>query len=145
MKKETVNRILTILALIPATLFMVLSIFGLVQILSNFDIKDIPILLSIVFGLLGYVGLWMNLKQNKELKAELLNFLFLLLGIIGAVLFILFEGGMRAWKWIITVEDPVEWLIFVGPILIALYLLFLKGKRLMFLRKQVEMELNENT
>lgn len=137
MKKETVNIILTILAIIPATLYMVLSIFGLVHILSNFDIKDTSILVSIVFGLLGYAGLWMNLKQNKPIKAELLNVLFLLLGVIGFVLFSVCEGGTKAWRWIIAMEDPREWLLFVGPVLITLYLLFTKAKRLMVLRKHI--------
>lgn len=133
MKKGAVNIILTIIAIIPTTLLVILSIFGLVNILSNFNVNAIPVLFSIVLGIFGYIGLWMNLKQRKDLKAEVLNFIFLLLGILGLVLFILFEGGMHAWEWIIMIKDPVEWLIFVGPILITLYLILSKGKRIIYM------------
>ena len=88
-----------------------------------------------VLGILGYVGLLMSLKQNKQKKGELVNFIFLLLGITGFVVFTTFVGGIKAWKWIITVEEPDEWLMFTGPILITFYLMIRKGKRLLTMNK----------
>jgi hypothetical protein len=130
MKRETINILLTIIAIIPFTFFMFISVYGIINILSRFDIKDSLLLSSMLFGIFGYVGLLMNLKQNKEIKNELLNFVFLSLGIIGFVMFNSFEGGTKAWKWIFTIEEPDEWLIFVGPILITTLITIMKGKRL---------------
>ncbi|AWH74780.1 hypothetical protein DCS32_11610 [Dokdonia sp. Dokd-P16] len=130
MKKETVNIILTIVALIPMTYFMVLSIYALANLLSKFDVDDTLILISITFGILGYVGLLMNLKQSKNKNVEFINLTFLSIGIIGFVLFNSIQGGTKAWKWVIMIEEPDEWLMFVGPILITMYLSIIKGKRL---------------
>ncbi|MCX2745632.1 hypothetical protein OO013_17250 [Mangrovivirga sp. M17] len=130
MKKERINIALTLLALLPMTFFLFVSIYGAFNILSSFDFNDTLILISLIFGILGYVGLLMNLKQNKELKAESINFIFLLLGIVGFILFNSFEGGLKAWKWILMIEDPDEWLMFVGPTLITILLIVTKGKRL---------------
>ena len=129
MNKETVNTILTILAIMPMTFFLALSIYGLSAILSNFDADDTLILISIVFGILGYVGLLMNLKQEKSKGGELVNLIFLLLGILGFILFTSFQGGIIAWKWIITIDELDEWLVFVGPVLITIYLTIIKVKQ----------------
>ena len=130
MKKETINIILTVLALLPMTFFLFVSIYGVFNILSSFHFNDILVLISLIFGILGYAGLVMNLKQNKKLKTEVINFIFLLLGIVGFVLFNSFEGGLKAWKWILMIEEPDEWLMYVGPTLITIILILKKGKRL---------------
>lgn len=129
MNKETVNTILTILAIMPMTFFLALSIYGLSAILSNFDADDTLILISIIFGIFGYVGLLMNLKQEKSKGGELVNLIFLLLGILGFILFTSFQGGIIAWKWIITIDELDEWLVFVGPVLITIYLTIIKVKQ----------------
>jgi len=130
MIKEMINRILTVLAIIPSTFFIVMSIIGIVNVISNFYPRKVIILLSILFGILGYVGLWMNLKQNKKKKVEVINFILLFLGIIGFVMFNSLEGGLQAWIWILTIEEPNEWLLFVGPVIITIILIIIKGKRL---------------
>jgi hypothetical protein len=136
MKKGTVNIILTLVALIPMTFYMLLSIYGLTIVLSNFDVNDVLILISMVFGILGYIGLVMNLKRHKKLKAELANFIFLLLGIIGFIMFISFEGGVDGWKWVILIEELDEWLVSVVPILITTLLTIIKAKRLTTMYKR---------
>ena len=60
----------------------------------------------------------------------LTTYTFLISGIIGWVLFNSFVGGIEAWKWIIMIDEPDEWLIFVGPILLTMYLTIIKAKRL---------------
>lgn len=122
------------------TLFLFLSIYGISNILSNFDAGDTPVLLSMILGILGFVGLFMNLKQNRRLKPELLNFILLTFGIIGFVLFISLEGGIKAWKWIIMIEEPGEWLLFVVPLLITIFLTVKKGKCLITMHKHKEGE-----
>ena len=130
MKKETLNIFLTIVALIPLTFYLIISVYALYNILSKFSVDALIILIPITLGILGYVGLLMNLKKGKSQKWEFINLTFLISGIIGWVLFNSFVGGFEAWKWIITIEEPDEWFIFVGPILLTLYLTIIKAKRL---------------
>lgn len=131
MKRETITIILTTITLFPMTFWLFLSIYGLKSILTNFDSNNIPIVLAMVFGIIGYIGLIMNLKTDKKMKAERINFVFLLVGIIGFILFHSIEGGLEAWKWIIFMEEPDEWIIFVGPILMTIIITVMKGKHLM--------------
>ena len=72
----------------------------------------------------------MNLKRDRQKKGEAINFFLLSLGVFGFVLFTSFEGGIKAWKWIFIIEEPDEWLIYVGPILITIFLTIVKVKRL---------------
>ena len=130
MKKDKLNNFLTILTLIPLTFYLVISVYALYNILSKFSVDALIILIPITLGILGYVGLLMNLKKNKGQKWEFINLTFLISGIIGWVLFNSFVGGIEAWKWIIMIDEPDEWLIFVGPILLTVYLTIIKAKRL---------------
>ena len=107
-----------------------ISVYALYNILSKFSVDALIILIPITLGILGYVGLLMNLKKNKGQKWEFINLTFLISGIIGWVLFNSFVGGIEAWKWIIMIDEPDEWLIFVGPILLTVYLTIIKAKRL---------------
>jgi len=130
MKKDKLNNFLTILTLIPLTFYLMISVYALYNILSKFSVDALIILIPITLGILGYVGLLMNLKKNKGQKWEFINLTFLISGIIGWVLFNSFVGGIEAWKWIIMIDEPDEWLIFVGPILLTVYLTIIKAKRL---------------
>lgn len=131
MKRETITIILTTITLIPMTFWLFLSIYGLKNMLTNFDSNNIPIGLAMVFGIIGYIGLIMNLKTEKKLKSECINFVFLLVGIIGFILFHSIEGGITAWKWIIFMEEPNEWIIFVGPMLMTIIITVMKGNLLL--------------
>lgn len=136
MNKEKINIILTLIALVPLSFFQFMTLYELFQMVSLAYLRDVPIVISMIFGTCGYVGLLMNLKTNKKKKYEIANFILLLLGIIGFVLFNTFEGGWKAWKWILTMEEPGEWLIFVGPVLLTIYLTITKGKRLTTMTKK---------
>ena len=136
MKRETLNIFLTILTLIPLTFYLIISVYALYNILSKFSVDTLIILIPITLGILGYVGLLMNLKKDKGQKWEFINLIFLISGIIGWVLFNSFVGGIEAWKWIIMIEEPDEWLIFVGPILLKMYLTIIKTKRLTTMYKK---------
>lgn len=131
MKRETITIILTTITLIPMTFWLFLSIYGLKNMLTNFDSNNIPIGLAMVFGIIGYIGLIMNLKTEKKLKSECINFVFLLVGIIGFILFHSIKGGITAWKWIIFMEEPNEWIIFVGPMLMTIIITVMKGNLLL--------------
>lgn len=135
MNRETLNTIVTIIALIPMSFFMFLSIFMIRNIILNIQPNDFPILTSLLLGILGYIGLLWNLIYDKKKVAETLNFILLVLGILGFILFVSIEGGFKGWRWIFTIEEPEEWFIIVGPIIITIYLMIEKVKRLFRLYK----------
>ncbi|SDM61703.1 hypothetical protein SAMN05421823_11731 [Catalinimonas alkaloidigena] len=136
MKKETISILLTIAALLPSTLFLLMSVHGILNIVFDFYFDDLIPLVAMLFGICGYVGLVMNLSQNKEAKSEAVNLAFLFLGVLGVVIFITGEGGSQAWNWIITMKEPGEWLLAVGPIVISIMLILIKGKRLVTLYRK---------
>lgn len=67
-----------------------------------------------LLGIMGYVGLITSLVAQKSPK---LNLTFLLIGLTGFILFTSFEGGIRAWKWLLLFEEPDEWYIMGLPLL----------------------------
>ncbi|MFM6994594.1 MAG: hypothetical protein ACKOWO_05730 [Sediminibacterium sp.] len=73
--------------------------------------------MSILFGITGYIGLITSLALPKK---NFLNFLLLLLGLIGFSIFLSYEGGMKGWKWLLTIEEPEEWFILALPIIASL-------------------------
>lgn len=123
MLKEVTYKIILITGLFPATLLLFFSFLGLANILSSNQLyqKDIIILTSILLGMAGYVGLITSLALPKK---TLLNFLLLLLGLIGFSIFLSYEGGMRGWKWLLTIEEPEEWFFPAWPIIASLLGLF---------------------
>lgn len=130
MNNKIVNVILTIVALIPMTYFLIFSLYVLIRILSSFEVSDTLYAFCLLCGILGYIGLLMNLKQPKSRKAEIINVIFLSLGIIGFLIFYSLTSGIDGWKWIITMKEPDEWLVLVIPLLITLYLIVIKGNQL---------------
>src|SRR5690606_4307188 len=105
---QIVRNIILISGIIPATFLFFLSIFWLFQFMTDifYDWKTFLLILCFLFGILGYLGLWRNLilsKNRIKLNSYLLGF-----GIIGCLTFIIFEGGERAIKWIISFEEPLE-------------------------------------
>jgi hypothetical protein len=118
--------VLTIIALVPATPLVFFSSLWLFQI----HIIDYGIFISMIFGVFGYIGLIMNLFWNKPIKIEIVNFILLLFGFVGFFIFIIFERSGRVLKWVITMEEPDEFLILVSPTLISIILLLIKGKQI---------------
>lgn len=107
-------------AIVPATLLLILSLIGIFIILLNFETKESHILLSMLLGILGYAGLIMLLFLNQSKKQLKTNIFLLICGITGFIIFTSFNGGIEAWKWILTFEEIDEWFIYVWPNIVAI-------------------------
>jgi hypothetical protein len=119
MLKELTYKIILVTGLFPATFLLFFSFFGLANITSSNHLfqKDIIILTSILLGIVGYIGLITSLTLPKK---TLINFLLLFMGLIGFSIFISIEGGIRGWKWLLTIEEPEEWFLLAWPIITSL-------------------------
>ncbi len=119
MLKELTYKTLLITGLLPATFLLFFSLLALFNIL-NLDYlnqKHTLFLLSILLGTSGYIGLLTSLIYPKK---TLLNFIFLLLGLIGFSIFLSHDGGMRGWIWLVSIEEPDEWIIIAWPIIVSI-------------------------
>lgn len=83
--------------LLPATFLLGLTILFLPDLIKNLSLElvEIFIVLSITFGICGYIGLLLSLLPKLEHK-YLLKFKILILGIIGSVTFTSIAGGKRS-------------------------------------------------
>jgi hypothetical protein len=121
--KYIIRYILIISALIPATILLGFSFYALGKVLVNLDkvykIKYFSLLLTSSLGILGYCGLFMLLTFYDKINPKR-ALLFLICGIISFVIFTSM-GGVRAWLWVITMEEPDEWFIFVWPTVVSIY------------------------
>lgn len=119
MNKEMIYNIILITGLIPATILLSFSFLGLANIISSNVLykRDIIILTSIISGMAGYAGIITSLVIPKK---AILNCLLLSFGLIGFSIFLSYEGGMRGWKWFLTIEEPEEWFLPAWPIIAAL-------------------------
>ena len=98
-----------------------MTILILPNLISNFefDFEYVLILLSCVFGISGFIGLLTLFNINKIVN-HILTIILLTSGMLGSVIFISTTGGQKAWKWILTFEEPDEWFIFMWPNIVAL-------------------------
>lgn len=116
--KAIVNIILIISGLIPATYLLFMCLFMIGKILSDwsFDSQSTIYLIISIFGVFGYIGLILLLLEHRIRKRLIVT--FLLMGILSFIIFI-YQSGTRAWNWLITMEEPDEWFIFVWPSIVA--------------------------
>lgn len=120
MKYKTIKILLIISAIIPATILAALNIFGIIRMLTTPELKNLVYIICFVFGILGYLGLWMLFLTNQNTKKKIINILFLICGILSFIIFTSIEGGKNAWNWIITFQELDEWIVYVYPSLISL-------------------------
>ncbi len=123
-KQKLINFFL-ITALIPATIYMILAILSMVS-LSVFYGGIIPLIMYLAISLSGYMGLLRLLFWKKTRKNDLINLIFLLVGLIGFVL-IVNSGGKQSWYWLFSFKNPFKWLLFIYPVLIGLIFTFILG------------------
>ncbi len=136
MIKDLIYKIILLVGLVPATLMLCFSILGLCTIVTSdyIYLKEIILLFSIIFGILGYTGLLTSLLIPEKAK---LNFCFLLLGLIGFSVFLSYESGISGWKWLLTMEEPDEWAILGLPNIAALVGLTVNAIRMVKSPKQI--------
>ncbi len=130
-----INIILTLIALIPMTIFLYMVLWGVLNITPLIDSGETLFLITMIFWVCGNIGLIMNLKQSKKRKSEVINFILLFFGVIGLFMFSLFENGWNLWNWIFTTRHPLASLIFALPFIIKIFLTGAKAKQLRLLYK----------
>jgi hypothetical protein len=69
-------------------------------------------------GICGYIGLIMILKGLHKTR-HILKSIFLILGLIGFIIFVNYSGRNNFWKWILSVEEPDEWFIIMLPLIVS--------------------------
>ena len=62
----------------------------------------------------------MLLFKTENLKSQIINIVLLICGIFSFIIFFSITNGIEAWKWVLIVEEPDEWFIFVYPSLISI-------------------------
>lgn len=119
MIKEYLYKAILGIALIPATLLLSYSFAGLAIIFERDELnnKELIIIFSMISGIAGYIGLLTSLIIPKKAK---LNFVLLLIGLLGFSLFTSFTGGISAWKWLLLFEEPDEWFILGLPFIASI-------------------------
>jgi len=95
----------------------------------SLELVEIFMVLSMIFGICGYIGLLLSLLPKLEQK-YLLKFTLLVLGLIGSVTFTIVAGGKRAWTWVLNIEEFDEWIIWVWPLIVSIVLIGLNGRKL---------------
>ena len=108
--------------IVPATFMLIISLAALVFIIDgrSLDIKKIVLVVSIILGVIGYLGFILSLILPKRIK---LNLSLLSIGTVGYVTFISVEGGAHVWEWIFTMAEPGEWILVCWPLIVALILI----------------------
>ena len=118
--RNILNIAFIVSGIIPATflLFMCLYIFNRFFTASYEDPNLTLAALNSLLGVLGYVGLILLIFEHKVKSWVIL--ICLSIGITSWMIFISLNGE-RAWNWIITIEDPLEWLLIVWPLVVAIF------------------------
>ena len=116
--KTIVNTVFIISGIIPATFLLLLCFFMIGKFFTDSytDSSSTLFLFNSILGVFGYVGLIFLLLEHKVKSWVILCFLA-----SGLCSFVIFNSiaGERAWRWILTMEEPNEWFIFVWPAIVA--------------------------
>lgn len=125
------KRIFIISGLLPATFLLGLTFLFMPDLIKNlsFDFEEIVMLLSMIFGICGYIGLLLSILAKFENK-NLLKLIFLILGITGSMIFTSIAGGERAWTWVLNIEEFDEWIIWIWPLIVSFMLAIWNGQKL---------------
>ncbi|MBW8361453.1 MAG: hypothetical protein K0M56_04625 [Kaistella sp.] len=128
--KTYLKKLFILSGLLPATFLLGLTFLFLPDLIRNLSLElvEIFMVLSMIFGICGYIGLLLSLLPRLEHK-YLLKFTFLVLGIIGSVTFTSITGGKRAWTWVLDIDEFDEWIIWVWPLMVSIVLIGLNGQR----------------
>jgi len=125
------KRIFIISGLLPATFLLGLTFLFMPDLIKNlsFDFEEIAMLLSMIFGICGYIGLLLSILATFENKNPL-KLIFLILGITGSMIFTSIAGGERAWTWVLNIEEFDEWIIWIWPLIVSFMLAIWNGQKL---------------
>lgn len=111
--KNLLQILLLISGFLPATYLSFLCIL----VLTSGDHMHITVYIVCILGLGGYIGMFLLFLEHRVNNWSIV--VLLLAGIVSFILFVN-QGRDGAWKWVLTIEEPDEWFIFVWPSVIAL-------------------------
>ncbi|MFN8863674.1 MAG: hypothetical protein ACK5W1_05130 [Flavobacteriales bacterium] len=118
MRPSTLYKILLATAL-AIGLFQVLFIFwGIPTLLAGGleDAERFLRMLSMCGVLAGHVGLWLAMFAPDRPGR---NAVWLIVGLVGWIGFGVIEGRGQMWQWIISFEEPGEWMLLCWPALVG--------------------------
>lgn len=130
-------RLIAFSAFIPAiyllgvTLFLLIpALFGNIK--YNTIFETVFLFLAMIFGILGFIGISMELFIHIYSKIKT-KIIFLSLGIIGYILFMSILSGVRGWKntleSIINIQENwIDFYFVIWPNIITLILIFINVK-----------------
>jgi FtsH-binding integral membrane protein len=129
--KNSIKKIFILTGLLPATFLLGLTIIFLPSFIRDlsFEFDDIFLPVSMIFGICGFIGLLLSIMPKFEDK-RLLKLVFLILGILGSIMFISIAGGKEAWTWILKIEEFDEWIIAVWPLIVSIVLIYLNIQKI---------------
>lgn len=118
--KKKILYILLISGIAPATYLFSITLLFLYLFITdrNFGLSEIIMVFSFLCGICGYIGLLMILIGLHKTR-HILKSIFLILGLIGFIIFINYSGMNNFWKWILYVEEPGEWFIIMLPLIVS--------------------------
>lgn len=114
------KRLLIISAILPAT-YLCLLTFIFIPRFTNSDLSEILIAVSLLLGIVGYIGLWQSLLKEQS-KWEYLNTEFLIAGILGALTFLIYART--------SINLSLGLLLFLWPVIVSVIILIDKFKML---------------
>jgi hypothetical protein len=129
--KLALKYLLIISGLIPALYLLGLTLIFLPGIVKDFDysLVETIIIMSMLFGVLGFLGLVFSVLPRFENRPRL-KFILLTAGVIGSFVFTTVAGGKKAWMWIFYIEEFDEWIIWAWPVIVSIILLVLNGREM---------------
>jgi len=105
---------------VPATYLFSITLLFLYLFITdrNLGLSEIIMIFCFLCGICGYIGLIMILKGLHKTR-HILKSIFLILGLIGFIIFVNYSGRNNFWKWILSVEEPDEWFIIMLPLIVS--------------------------
>ena len=118
--KNKILYIILISGIIPATYLFGITLMFLYLFATDGNLGWSRILMIFCFlcGICGYIGLIMILKGLHRTK-QLQKSIFLILGLIGFIIFANYSGMNNVWNWILYFEEPEEWFIIMLPLIVS--------------------------
>jgi hypothetical protein len=122
---KTTIRVLIISAIVAATPLFGMCVFMVFSLLSDsyFDWDTLFGILICFLGCLGYFGLFKSL-DGLHTNAHRAKVLLLLSGVLSSVGFVLYSGIVEFLKWMISLDEPIELIVFILPNFVSIAMIY---------------------
>ena len=122
---KTTIRILVISAIVAATPLFGMCVFMVFFFLAESYFNWDTLLVSILclLGCLGYFGLFKSLI-GLHTNAHRIKVLLLLSGVLSSVGIVLYTGVENFLKWMISLDEPIELIVFILPNIVSIAMIY---------------------